>query len=62
MARMYAAAARLKQLYHVTSLTRWLGLHWRHLLSLTDINFINSSLSQDCMSFNFHIQTGASGH
>ena len=63
VARMYAAAATLKQLHHITRLTRAFksDLHWWHFF-VNGVSFINSSLSQDHLSFEFHIQTDASGH
>ena len=66
VARMYAAAARLKQLHHITRLNKAFksDLYWWHLFvtNWNGVSFINSSLSQDHLSFEFHIQTDASGH
>ena len=63
---MYAAAVRLKQFHHITRLNKAFksDLHWWHLFvtNWNGVSFINSSLSQDHLSFEFHIQTDASGH
>ena len=66
VARMYAAAARLKQLHHISRLNKAFksDLHWWHLFvtNWNGVSFISSSLSQDQSSFNFRIQTDASGN
>ena len=67
VARMYTAAARLKQFHHVTRLTKDFksDLHWWHLFitNWNGINFINNTRRMRDTAFcNCHIQTDASGH